>query len=123
MAVGLPRRAPELASDRRLSMEGRTRYWFKDHGGAGGACCRTSFRVSVLGGRIVGWDWERRALSGRLDTGESGEAGGLRTVSASPGFTAGLLRPLEDFGRVKCIDNPLLTWNDVEFSRLFLGYF
>lgn len=90
---------PGLASDCLLSMEGRTLYLLK---GASGARC------SVC--HIMGWDRERRDPVGRL--GESGDAGGLWMLYVSAAgtekFPAGLLRPLEDLGLVKCIDNQLL---------------
>lgn len=82
-----------LTPDRFLSMEGRTLYLFNDCAGAPGPCCHT-----------VGWDWGRRDLSARLCAGEFRGTGGLWFSSMSCElFTAGLLRPLDDFGLVKCI--------------------
>lgn len=77
----------------------------------------------------MGWDWERRFLSGLLYTGQSGDT--LWVLSVLPEYrellTAGLLRPLEDFGLVKCIDKQLsvfflaLEFSVVENPSCFLA--
>lgn len=98
---------PGLTPDCLPPMDGRTVYLFKGGGGASGACCSTG-RAPSSCLLIVGWDWERRDLLGLLDAGQSGDTDcALRVASTPPeceeSSTDGLLRPLEDFGLVRCI--------------------
>jgi len=102
----LPGRTPDCLPP----IAGRTLYLFKDCSGAAGAgcnICRAPSWLSWPACHIIGWDWERSFLSGLLETGQSGDTGGLCIGSASPedgeSLTASLLRPLEDVGLVKCI--------------------
>lgn len=111
-----------LTSDCLLfSIDGRTLYLFKDCGGAAGArcsMCKTSSWLRWLACNMTGWDRERRFLSGLRN---SGDPGSLWMLFASPGYselsTAGLLRPLEDFGLVRCIEDPLLWRFPAVFRR------
>lgn len=92
---------PGLPSDRFLSMEGRTLYLFN---GAPGPCFDVCLRWPAC--RTTGCGSGRRdLLPGLTGSGESRDAGGLWASAESSWklFSAGLLRPLDDFGLVKCI--------------------